>query len=412
MKKFLALFLFSSSIAGFSGGFQLNLQSVRATGFGGAYSGFAFGPAACLYNPAGLTTIKGHAFMYGINLIMPAVSLQTDANDNIDMTSPMGTPMHFYYGGEILKDKLYVGLAVNNLFGSSSSFAEDWQGRFIVQNINLRTFSFQPTLAYKIHDFFSLGAGFVLTTGNFNYEKAVPLYSDPADYGKAVLSGNGLAYSFNLGVYSKPVDNDKMRLSIGVNYRHSQSLYLGDGVATFTDIPSSLVTTFPATTAFTSTLTLPNVFTAGFAWTLKKDTTHSIMVAYDFQYTLWSVYDTLSFDFANIDTPDSKTDKLWKDSPTFRFGLEYGFRNMLFIRAGGYYDVSPVLDGYLSPELPDMTQFVPTAGVGILIKEKFGLDISWMHQDKERTAALTSAGWSAKYHRIADIFSFSASFNF
>jgi long-chain fatty acid transport protein len=85
---------------------------------------------------------------------------------------------------------------------------------------------------------------------------------------------------------------------------------------------------------------------------------------------------------------------------------------MLFIRVGGYYDISPVLDGYLSPELPDMTQFVPTAGVGVLIKEKVGLDLSWMHQDHMRQADLTAEGWSANYHRIADIFSFSASFNF
>lgn len=395
-----------------AGGFQLNVQGGRAVGMGGAFTGIAYGPSTVFFNPGGMTNLKGHNFMGGINLIFPTVSLQTDANDNIDQTSGLATPFHFYYSGEVVEDKVYVGLAVNNLFGSSSSFDDDWEGRYIVQNIGLKTFSFQPTVAFKMHDKISLGAGFVLTTGSFSFEKAVPLGSDEFDYGKASLSGSGIAYSFNTGLNIKAVDNDKMRLNIGVDYRYSQKIDLKNGTAEFTDIPVSLQDKFPATTAFTSSLTLPQVVTAGFSFKYNLTEEHSLMVAYDFNYTSWSSYDTLAFDFENADTPDSQNEKLWQNSPTHRFGLEYGYKNMLFIRLGGYYDITPIQDGYVSPELPDATQFVPTAGVGVLINEKIGFDIAWIHQNAEREAALTAAGWNAKYHRIADVITFSASFKF
>jgi long-chain fatty acid transport protein len=416
MKKILLIAIFSISTTALAGGFQLNVQSVRAIGMGGAYTGFAFGPASVFFNPGGMGTLKGHNLCAGINLVFPAVSLQTSSSENIDQTSGMATPFHFYYGGELVPNKLYVGLAVNNLFGSSSSFEDDWEGRFIVQNISLKTFSFQPTVAYKPHDMISLGAGFVFTTGSFGFEKAVPLYSDPADYGKASLSGRGLAFGFNGGFLFSPLkaDSSKLGLSIGSSFRSGQSITLADGVADFTDIPPSLQSTFPATTNFTGGLNLPYVVTAGLSVELNlsmlmnKGEGHVLRIVYDFNYTGWSSYDSLKFDFANTDTPDSETPKLWQNAPTHRFGLELQLMNMLFLRGGGYYDITPIQDGYVSPELPDATQFVPTAGIGILIMDRFAFDISWLHQDASRTADLSSAGWSASYRRIGDVFSFSA----
>jgi len=416
MKKFLLLSFLAISTISYSGGFQLNVQSIRAIGMGGAYTGFAYGPASVFFNPGGMTTLRGHNLCAGINLVFPKVSLQTEFADNINQTSGMATPFHFYYGGELIPEKLFVGLAVNNLWGSSSSFADEWEGRFIVQNISLKTFSFQPTIAYAPHPMISVGAGMVLTTGSFGFEKAVPLYSDPNEYGKASLSGRGIAFGFNGGLLFSPlkVDEGKIGLSVGASFRSGQAIELGDGIANFTGIPTSLESTFPAETNFTGGLNLPYVVSTGFALELNlsemmdKDAGNVLRVLYDFNYTGWSSYDSLKFDFVNEDTPDSETPKLWENSPTHRFGLELQLKNMLFIRAGGYYDVTPIPDGYLSPELPDATQFVPTFGLGVQFLEKYSFDLSWIHQDASRTSDLISAGWSASYRRIADVISFSA----
>ena len=411
MKKLLAILLLAAAAPVFAGGFQLNVQSTRSLGMGGAYAGFARGTESVFFNPGGMCSLEGQNFTLGASLIFPLVSLQTDAFDNINQTSPMATPIHFYYGGQII-DNLFVGFSVNNQFGSSSSFEDDWQGRFIVQNISLKTFTYQPTVAYKFHDFFSFGAGFMLTTGNFAYEKAVPLGSADTDYGKARLTGKGIAFGFNAGFFSTLINNDKMTLTLGGDFRSGQRIELEDGTAEFTDIPVSLVSSFPAQTHFDGELNLPSVITAGFSYQYNLNETNSLTLVYDFNYTGWSSYDTLAFDFENADTPDSKTTKAWVNTPTHRFGIEYTLNNMFYFRAGGYYDITPIQDGYVSPELPDATQFVPTFGFGMQIGDNFAFDLAWLHQDTERTASLDDAGFSASYHRIADVISFSTTIKF
>jgi len=411
MKKLLSIIILAGSVSGFAGGFQLNVQSTRSLGMGGAYAGFGRGTESIFFNPGAMCNLKGHNFTLGGTLILPLVSLQTDAYDNINQTSPMGTPIHFYYGGQIT-DNLFLGLGINNQFGSSSSFEEDWQGRFIVQNISLKTFSYQPTIAYKIHDYISVGAGFVITTGKFAYEKAVPLTGTSTDEGKAALSGSGVTFGFNAGLFSTLIDNDKMKLTLGADYRSGQTINLENGVANFSDIPVSLQGTFPAETKFTGKLNLPSVITAGFAYEFKINEKNSITAVYDFNYTGWSSYDTLAFDFENADTPDSKTTKAWVNTPTHRFGIEYALNEMFYFRAGGYFDVTPIQDGFVSPELPDATQFVPTIGFGMQIGENFAFDLSWLHQDVTRTASLDDAGFTANYHRIADVISFSTTIKF
>jgi long-subunit fatty acid transport protein len=67
-----------------------------------------------------------------------------------------------------------------------------------------------------------------------------------------------------------------------------------------------LVGTFPASTSFTGKLNLPSVISTGISFQYKFNESNSLTVLYDFNYTGWSTYDTLAFDFANEDTPDSK----------------------------------------------------------------------------------------------------------
>lgn len=412
MRKTITLLTAFAGLQAFAGGFQLNVQSVRAVGMGGAFTGFARDASSVFFNPAGLTNISGHQFMFGGNLVFPKVSLQTAANDNINQTSGLSTPIHFYYGGQIT-DKLFVGFGVNNPFGSSSSFADDWDGRYIVQNISLKTFCFQPSMAYKLHDKLSLGAGFSLTTGSFSYEKAVPVSSSTTDYGKASLSGSGIGYGYNVGLFANNlIDSDKLKLDLGIDFRSGQSIQLDNGTAQFTNIPPSLTTTFPSETNFSGGLNLPYVLSTGLAIDYALNESNKLTLVYDLNLTGWSSYDTLAFDFENEDTPDSKTPKNWENSFTHRVGLEYAFNDMIFVRGGLYYDITPIPDGFVSPELPDATQLVPTLGFGVKLADAFTFDLSWIHQNTTRSASLDDAGFSADYHRIADVVSFSVSYTF
>lgn len=403
MKKIIFSALVMANIAAFAGGFQVNLQGVRSIAMGGAYVGLAHGPATTFFNPGGLTNIEGHQFSFGLNTIHPSISLQTEVNDNIDLTSGVSTPLHFYYGGQIT-EKLYVGFGINNQFGSSSSFEDSWQGRFIVQNISLRTFMFQPTVAYKIHDKISIGAGLVYTTGVFAYEKAVPLSSSTSPDGKARLEGKANSISFNVGLYSKLVETDKIELGIGADYRSGMKLSLEEGLATFTNIPSSLIGTFPEETNFKGEINLPSVTTAGLAFTYKFNEKNELTFVYDYALNGWSSYDTLAFDFENEATPDAKTPKNWKNAVAHRLGLEYKL-DKFFLRAGTYYDQSPVEENNVSPEAPERTHMAPTFGFGMKASDMIEFDISYINQRYSGETATGELGFEYKYNRRINVLS-------
>lgn len=406
MKKLIFSVLSLASFTAFAGGFQVNLQGVRSVAMGGAYVGLAHGPATTFFNPGGLTNTKGHQFSFGLNTIHPSISLQTEVHDNIDLTSKMSTPIYFYYGGQITK-KLFVGFGINNQFGSSSSFEDTWQGRFIVQNISLRTFMFQPTVAYKIHDKISVGAGLVYTTGKFSYEKAVPLTSSTTADGKARLEGQANSMSFNVGLFSKLIENEKIELSLGADYRSGIKLNLDEGTASFSNIPNSLRSTFPETTKFKGEINLPSVTTAGLAFKYKFSEKSELTFVYDYAINGWSSYDTLAFDFEHAETPDSKTPKNWTNSIAHRFGLEYKI-NKFFFRVGTYYDESPVEENNVGPEAPERSHMAPTFGFGMKVSELLEFDISYISQKYSGETAAGAAGFEYKYNRGIDVLSLSA----
>ncbi len=415
MKKIVLVALSFFPVLTFAGGFQLNLQGIKAVGMGGAFTGIGSDASTVFFNPAGMNNLSGHNFTAGFNLVTPSVSLQTPETANINQTSPNATPFHFYYSGE-LNDRMKFGFLVNNQFGSTSSFEDDWQGRYIIQNISLKTFMFQPTMSYKIHDKLFVGGGFVYTYGSFSTEKAVPVGSATTSEGKATLKGSGNGVGYNIGlfsnIYSITKETSKTDFRLGVSYRSQIAVDLPNGEVKFTDIPVSLQEKFPASTTFVSKITLPSVFTAGFSVKHTKNEKYSIEFAYDLNYTAWSSYDTLNFDFANNDTPDSKTTKDWQNVITHRFGLDFTYKQKYSAKIGAYYDNSPVKEGYLSPELPDMTQLAYTAGLGYKINKTISIDLSYIRQSAQRESSLDAANFTAKYNRKVNVYGIGVNINF
>lgn len=407
MKKTLLWAIMLSPVISFAGGFQLDLQGIKSVALGGAFAGVCSDATSVFFNPGGMSNLNGHNFTLGFNLVDPHVSLQTPETANIDQTSPKATPIHFYYVGEVT-EKLNFGFLVNNQFGSSSSFEDDWQGRYIIQNISLRTFMFQPTVSYKLHEKVSIGAGFVYTKGSFSTEKAIPVASTSTNEGKARLEGSGDAVGYNIGVYSQFLtlgdDAKKTKFALGIDYRSKMPVDLGNGTAEFTDIPNSLRDKFPETTSFTSKITLPSVFTVGLSAKHIKTDNWSLELVYDMNLTGWSSYDTLAFNFDNNDTPDSKVTKDWENTITHRIGADFTYKNKYSVRAGLYMDNTPMKDGFVSPELPGMTQTAYTAGLGYKVSENFSVDFSYIRQNADREATLDDANWTAKYKRIVNVF--------
>lgn len=432
MKKLLALFLLLPLSGEFlplkAGGFQIPQQSAKSMAFGGAFTGFCGDASTVFYNPGGMNNLYGQNFTAGIIGLYPYVSVQTPANANIDQTSKVYTPIGIYYVGSFW-DKVRIGMSINNQFGSSASYPNVWEGQYIVQSIELKTYMFQPTVSYQIIKQLSVGAGFVYTFGTFSDTKAIPVASNEYPYGEASLSGNGHAAGYNLGLFSKIWEhgNDSgahQSLQLGVSYRSELKMTVPNGNVNFSQIPTSLATEFPGSENFSTNLNMPAVFTAGFAFKFSCNKNWDFMVTYDFDYTFWSAYDSLHFNFSNTNTPSQGFVYNWKNATAHRMGAEATFMKKYSVRVGYYIDNTPVQQGYVSPEIVDANATGFSVGVGVKFCKHYSVDLSYLRSDftwnntvlntpdGTTLQAGASPDFTASYHRIINMFGIGVNYQF
>jgi len=387
MKKLLtiALLVFTHTLLN-AGGFQTGTQGSKAMGMGHAFVGQASDLSAIYFNAAGLTNLKGFNFMIGTTLIAPSVEFTgpKPSTKSTKTVSRIFTPINLYGSYGVTED-LVVGLGVYNPFGLGSEWPKGWVGKSLATKTQLTTFYINPTVAYKLSDMLSVGAGVdvVLSSVHFYQEADFPpipiapgVFLPAAPNVGINLEGSGdPAYTFNFGILFKPYDF----LSLGLAYRHSAKLNF-DGDLTFSNLPAKPAgypighkDLFPDGKGKAS-LTMPYDLRFGVSVLPMNDLT----VNADVQYVGWESYKELAVDFEKETAAwkDIKTEKNWKNSFTFRIGGEYRYSPFAF-RLGYVYDGSPIPTSTMDPSLPGANRHEFTVGFGYQILRDLRADIAY-----------------------------------
>jgi long-subunit fatty acid transport protein len=228
-----------------------------------------------------------------------------------------------------------------------------------------------------------------------NLQKDIPLIDKDGNYGHAELSGKANGYGFNAGVYFQPIE----KLSIGLTYRSKVNMEVKDGDATF-NVPESVTASFP-NGKFTSKLPLPSVLTLGLAYKINQ----KFNVALDINYVGWKAYDTLAFDYESNTTSliDTKSARMYKNTFAFRAGAQYKIDSHFAARIGLAYGITPVQNGYVTPETPDANRVNYTAGIGYEFGKHFKIDVSFLftHLKRKDTNIETNLSGTFKTNVIA-----------
>jgi long-chain fatty acid transport protein len=364
--------LFQSAL--YAGGFQVNLQGQKQAGMGHTGAAFLIDASSIFFNPGAVSFLdSSYSINIGASLIIPR-TMYLEPSPGIyteEMVHNTGTPFSAYTVFKLRKKHPFnVGLGIYTPFGSRVQWPDAWKGQFLIREIDLKTIFIQPTFSWKINENFGVGAGFVYATGGFKLRKGVPVQDTSGAYGEARLEGKAGGYGFNAGIYYT-----KGKLSLGIDFRSQVAVDVSGGDAEF-DVPSSLAEYFPRN-KFSSQIRLPQVISLGAAYKASD----KLKIAFDVNHVGWSSYDTLSIDFeTNTDKlEDINSPRNYKDSFIFRAGGQYSFNEKITARAGAYYDMSPVPDGYLTPETPDANRIGVTTGATLSILEVVNIDVSLLY---------------------------------
>ncbi|UWX59694.1 outer membrane protein transport protein [Chryseobacterium oranimense] len=374
MKKILVSTALLAGVLSYAGGFRVSLQGVKQLAMAHT-SAHAEDASVAFFNPAGMSFIPSKLSIvaggFGASNKITFQNLNTLQSTETD--NPMGTPIYAAVAYKPIEN-LSVGFSFTTPFGSTIQWPNDWEGKEMVQKLELKSFYFQPMVSVKLAPWVSFGASYIYAKGKVDWDKAVTQFGGELNIKDEKASGHGYGFGF----YFRP----DPKLDVSIAYRSPLDMKAKNGKATF-KFPSAAIYPLlgldPNTGQdnFTATLPLVEEYTIGLTYKV----TPKWLISADFNYHGWERYSKLTLDFANAPVGNQAdptvlvAPKNFRNSKTFRLGTQYAFTDMIFGRLGAYYDESPYTDDHFIPETPSFNTYVITGGLGFKLKQ-FGVDIA------------------------------------
>lgn len=405
-------------------GFMLTEQSAGA--LGRAYAGVGVDGndiAGTYYNPATMslhdgTKIQAGFVQVGMNLDYAGNSGATENGRLKSQTLPHGYITHK------INDSMWAGLAMTVPFGMGTEFGENWEGAERGISAEMYTFDFNPNLAWKVTDKFTVGAGVSIQYANAKLKTKMKLGN--TDNGRALtqkvaagiasgdlslnsaelgalqqasnaevvseIKADSLAWGFNLGMMWAPVENFR----VGVSYR-SEVSHDADGDLTVTPgaqlnsliasmqahpeaLPTLSALAGPAlagalgTHAGEASLSAPAWAMVNVAW----DVNDLLSLYATFRWTDWSSFKQLKI--TSNGEPRATINNYWKDTYLGSLGADLRLTDWWTLRGGVAYESSPISN----PQnrlgiIPDADRWWFAVGSTFKITNNLQTDVSFAH---------------------------------
>ena len=431
------------SMTVFAEGYQVNLLSTKQTGMGHVGTGMKLGAESMHFNPAGLVFLRTNMdFSLGISAIMAKAKYSYDGY-SAKTDNPVGTPLYAYAGFKIydnlaagislttpygnslkwpknwagagliqdislksyviqptlsykITDRLSIGVGLQLAWGNVN-LSRALMGASDLQGIGTKFESLLPLLA-------GVPSDVIPDADKQLMQEMVTLMKNtevPPAYAR--LEGNAhMRVGFNVGIMYDVCD----KVTIGLSYRSKIKMRVKEGEASlnyanrriedlFANMEELLakygpmLNQMPGVTipnisiprydegSFLAELPLPSNTTLGVSYR----PTDRWELALDLQYVGWNAYDSLNvyFNEAELGIAPIKAEKDYKNSMTYRIGASYKTTDRLVLRAGVYYDQSPIRKKLYNPETPGMDKLGLSAGLTFEPYKGLQFDVAFLY---------------------------------
>ncbi|TYT76010.1 OmpP1/FadL family transporter [Desulfobotulus mexicanus] len=380
----------------------------KATSMGGAYGAYADDPFAVYYNAAGLTQIKRPTLAGGLHMIDPTIKMKDfyiEGSSNPDFPRSKNEAMSFSDSSENLyaphvgfamplSERLFMGVAIYSPFGLEVEFPSDPKVNPTAYS-SFHSYYFRkvinPGLAYKVNDKLSLGFGvsigqtksaaekiYYVGAKDLTSEGTVPDMLRTLDGAHLKIElEDELNYSFNLGIQYKPVEN----LTLGLTYRSETDVdFEGDAYVNGIKVakatldynhPQQIQAGIRYTPHDRFSMQMDLVWTE---WSILKNQTEPIT----------SIENSLGIDLVALGKKEISSPRNWENTRQLRFGGEYIMSDLVTLRAGYFYDPTPIPDDTLDTMWPDADKKTYSFGAGFNF-EKFTIDTVLQYTAIEQT---------------------------
>ena len=402
-----------SAVAGtaHAAGFQLTEQSALA--LGRAYAGVGVDGtdiSGVYYNPATMvlhkgTKVQGGGVLVGLNL---DYADKKPGNDQNGRGSEQFVP-HGFMTHQI-NDTTWVGLGITVPFGMATEYSKNWARKDHGTDAEIMVIDFNPNVAWKLTDRFSIGAGVSLQYADATLGIGADVVNPEKDVNDSIrgeLKVDTWAWGWNIGAMWMPLDN----LRFGVSYR-SEVRHTAEG-----DLKVSGVGGSTATSPLKGVngkydgsveMSAPAWAMATAAW----DVNDMLSLYATFRWTDWSSFKSLDIESSGLNaasmgvisgimgndliaSDDKKTligmlegvsagmqhiTNDWRDTYMGSLGADLRVNDFWTLRGGVAYETSPIARPQTRTAIiPDANRWWFAVGSSFKWSKQFQTDVAFAH---------------------------------
>ena len=363
----------------------LNVGEANATGYaireqsgsmlGQAFAGqnaYTLDPSVIFHNPAGMSALDGRRG----SLVISGIRAQNEFDDDGSSGAPvvaLGSNESGDAGDDAVVPALYAmdshgdwrfGIGVNVPFGLSTSYEDDWIGRFAAIDSEVKSANVNPVLSYRLNQYLSLGAGIQLQRIEARLTNAV--FLGPLGEGRTDLEADDWCFGITAGALIEPWDGTKIGIGFRSSVRHevegTGKITTAGGATFFKDDARAEVKT-PETIGLS----------------VHQAITDRLSIAGTVEWTNWSRFDELRVTFDSGLAPDNVTEENWQDTFFYSVGVNYQLTPKLLLRSGVAYDQTPIRNKYRTARLPDQDRLWVAGGLTYSVNEWSSIDVGYAH---------------------------------
>ncbi len=333
--------------------------SVAAMAAGGTATARKSDAAAAYKNPAATLFAPSLKVSLGAILAAPTLSAQ-GASFESQTQGGLSVPPHAH--ASYATEDFAIGASFTVPYGSGIAWPEDWTRRFDVVSADFKVLRTSVFVGGR-YGMVSVAGGLLLDSAQLQVVRNIDFISDE---GVVSLDTAASAVGGHASIFVEPNE----WISVGFAWKSSTKFNL-DGFASF-ETPQefqSRATNGPVNT----TLTMPHQLSFG----LETRINSQIAINADVDVTLWSSVQQMAIDFEDEATEDVLKDRLWNTTVTPKVGVTYQPLDFLALRAGAYYDPSPVPAETVGPDSPDSSRLGLSLGIGLTMPGGTGIDLAY-----------------------------------
>lgn len=363
-------------------GFQLTEQGV--TGLGRAYAGAGIvgdDLSAIAHNPAGLTLIPGTNVQQ--NIVLTVLDFEYKGEDGEHENGRRkAVPVPSGYISHQLNENWWVGLGLTAPYGLADEYSSDWGGRDRGISGSIITIDINPTVAWKVNEHLSLGAGVSAMYTYAKLKNGLPTGAMTGTDDQFEYHGEDWMFTYDLGIMVSPVETFRA----GLSYR-SRAKVTAKGDYTL-DVRGHKETVFGR-----GRLSTPETVMFSTTWEATERLRLSTLV----RWSNWKKFKTMEFkahgDFSDpvingaisavrpiTDLGNVSIDNNWRAAWLFTVGADYKLNDQWTVRGGFGMETDPIKDARTrTAVIPDSKRLWVACGASWKPNQNWQFDMAYAH---------------------------------